>query len=239
MKRYTFGLILILLGGLLFLDAMGILILPGWETFWSYWPLLLVGLGVFFLVRGDMSFLSFFLVLIGIFYSLRLFEIDPFTRPAIVWPAYIIVAGLSLVLSSTFSVKRVYNPHGTAFQQKKEKLPPKASRVSDVLDESVVLSGKEFAVFSDDFRGGELSTLLGGMEVDLRGVQLQNNALLYLRCTLGGLEVTLPADLPVHIVGKEILGGVEIHMPPEQGILEGPVLTIDYHVTLGGIEIRK
>lgn len=238
MKRATLGMILILLGTLLLLNIFEILTLPSWEQFWSYWPIVLFVIGIFFLVQGDTSFISFFLILLGAVYSLRLFEIYPFTLHEVIWPSVLISAGISFVLSGSLSSTR-RRRHGFSSDTPSEpgKKAQRNPRNTDVVDESVVLSGKEFAVFSDNFRGGELSVMLGGMEVDLRHVKMTESATLFLRCTLGGLEVYLPPDIQVRVSGSEILGGADTHLRPESAEMTGPVLMIDYQVTLGGIEI--
>ncbi len=231
-------MILIFIGLILLLNVFEVLTLPSWEEFWSYWPLLLVALGVFFLIQGDTGFFSFFLLFIGGIYSLRRFAIYPFTLESVLWPSTLIAAGVSFVLAGSLSKsswRRQSN--GSEPSSQPGKRAQKNARSADFLDESVFLSGKEFSVYSGDFKGGELSVLLGGMEVDLRHIKLTESASLFLRCTLGGLEVYLPPDVRVRVSGQEFLGGADIKVRADRPEASEPVLMIDYQVTLGGIDI--
>ncbi|MDI9472436.1 MAG: cell wall-active antibiotics response protein [Tissierellia bacterium] len=237
MKRATFGILLILLGTVLLLELFEVLTLPSWNELWSYWPFILVALGLFFLLQGDTGVFTFFLILIGTLFSLRRFHVYPFTNEAVIWPSIIISAGISFILSGSFSAasgRRSYCESPRTSEPGEQ--TRKNQRSIDFLDESVFLSGKNFAVSSLNFRGGELSVVLGGMEVDLRNIKLTESATLFLRCTLGGIDLFLPPELPVVVRGQEILGGADVRVHPLSS-MEEPVLTIDYHVVLGGIDV--
>jgi predicted membrane protein len=152
MKRATFGLLLIILGTALLLEIFEVLTLPSWNELWSYWPFILVALGLFFLLQGDTGVFTFFLILIGTLFSLRRFHVYPFTNAAVIWPSIIISAGVSFVLSGSFSAatgRRSYceSPRTSEPGERTRN----NQRSIDFLDESVFLSGKNYAVSSLNF----------------------------------------------------------------------------------------
>ncbi|MFQ6031126.1 MAG: hypothetical protein ACE5Q6_26990, partial [Dehalococcoidia bacterium] len=120
--------------------------------------------------------------------------------------------------------------------------PPRAASTnnnSDTLRASHILGGGQERITSQDFQGGEISAILGGMELDLREAGLhEGRATLDATVVCGGLELRVPKEWRVNLQTTTLLGGTENRHqqpPPEESTGE---LTITGTVVCGGIEIR-
>ena len=137
-----------------------------------------------------------------------------------VWPAAIIVSGL-FVLSR----------RGGAIAQ---------TRSSDVVVAAGLLGGPEIASASQNFRGGTLTGVLGGVTLDLRGAHpAPEGASINATAVLGGIDIIVPHGWRIAITATPILGGIadktdHDHAPSP----DAPLLTIDGLSILGGIDVK-
>jgi hypothetical protein len=98
-------------------------------------------------------------------------------------------------------------------------------------------SGVERRVSSPDFRRADLTAVMGGIELDLRGASTATGtAVVDVFALMGGIEITVPTDWVVVNQIMPILGGVEDKSTGTQAsqhrlILRGFVL-------MGGVEIK-
>jgi len=123
------------------------------------------------------------------------------------WPVLIIVGGISIILKGqrmkTESSSPVYvdgNP-------------------SNTIDTVAIMSGNKSRIDYQDFRGGEATAIMGGIELDLRDASIQTEAVLNVFAVWAGIEIKVPADWTVICNGMPILGGVEDKtVPPLQKI---------------------
>jgi predicted membrane protein len=94
-------------------------------------------------------------------------------------------------------------------------------------------------VTSQDFQGGEVAAIFGGMELDLRDAGLAGGrAVIDATVICGGIEVRVPKDWRVNIQTTTLFGGTESKRSqpgPEDARGE---LTITGTVLCGGIEVK-
>ena len=102
-----------------------------------------------------------------------------------------------------------------------------------------ILGGVERTIGTQDFRGGELTAVMGGCEIDLRDADIQEEqAVLNVFAFWGGIELKVPENWVVVVQGLPIMGGFEEHTHPRK---DGPKkrLLIKGFVIMGGVEIRN
>jgi hypothetical protein len=91
---------------------------------------------------------------------------------------------------------------------------------------------------SRDFRGGSVTAVMGGVELNLAGATVPGGtAYLDLVVVWGGIEIKVPAGWTVEAHVVPLLGAFE----DKVGQLEasgGPRLVVRGHAVMGGIEIR-
>jgi len=111
---------------------------------------------------------------------------------------------------------------------------------NSVLSAKAILGGVERRIISQDFRGGDVSAIMGGCNLDFRGALIKppNQAVLEVFALCGGIEIRVPEDWTVVSELGVILGGVDERKasPPKDEskrfILRGTVL-------MGGVEVKN
>ena len=228
--RYFFGLILILLGVGFLLDQTGYIQFG--DIISMYWPVIIILAGLSGLLDRRSSKLGNLIVLaIGAILQLRnlgYITIDVFQ---LFFPVVLILIGINIIFSK--GVKK----HNTSVEP--EKWSKNNTTLEDTVDLSVILSGIETINQSNSFKGGKISAILGGVNLDLRGATLNNNeAFLDVSALFGGVEVYVPDNWRVEMTGTPILGGWEnkTRLNTDPG---APVLKIRGTAIFGGIEVKS
>lgn len=224
-KRYIFGFFLILLGGGFLLEQFNLISFS--EVAGLYWPIILIVIGLVGLFDKESSkFVNLILILVGTalqINNLDIIEIDVFQ---LIWPIILILVGLMIIFS-----RQKNKEYGSSNINNKNILS------QDTIDEFVVMGGIETNNQSENFKGGRITVIMGGVELDLRGASLHNNeAFLEIKTFMGGVEVTVPLDWRVEIKGTPILGGWS--NKTRNNDLNAPLLKIDALSMFGGIEIK-
>jgi predicted membrane protein len=108
-----------------------------------------------------------------------------------------------------------------------------------VLDTFTIFGGTERTINTRDFRGGRITTIMGGCELDLRAASIaQGEAVLDVFALWGGIEMRVPPDWKVVMQVTPILGGAEDTTNKPEG--EGhKTLIVRGEVIMGGFEIRN
>ena len=194
--RIFWGLVLVILGTLFLLDRIS-----GFDFGYlisRYWPVIFIVLGLSMLIGSGFRQLGpgFFFIVFGVFFLLAELDILEYNAWHYLWPAVIIVAGLWLLLRP-----RV-RPGWSA-----SKFPE--IKDSDI-DASAILSAMKRRIESQNFRGGRLTAVLGGMELDFTRAGLEGGkATIDATAMFGGIDIRVPRDWKVVMDVTPILGGAE------------------------------
>jgi hypothetical protein len=90
-----------------------------------------------------------------------------------------------------------------------------------------------------DFRGGDLSAVMGGIELDLTGARIAaDRAELQLFCMWGGIELKVPKEWRLDIRVLPLLGGYADNTRQEPS-LDAPVLVIKGSALMAGVDIKN
>jgi len=216
------GGFLILVGLLLLLDRVRVLDFGNIISTW--WPLILIGVGlnrVF--TRYNIGF-GLLLLFVGVVLQLAKLDVLQWGDVSLLWPVLLIVFGIWLLLK--------------AWRGK----TAASSRSTDLLNVSAILGGVEQKIVSQQFKGGEATAIMGGIELDLREAQLgegQNE--LQLTAIMGGVGIRIPENWGVIVSGTPILGGIENKTRKGADTAASGVgtLRIQGFALLGGIEIKN
>jgi hypothetical protein len=207
------GVIIIGIGVLFLLDNFHILYINDW---WRFWPVALIAIGLVKLVDstygGGRVFGGVVLGVGAIFLGSSLGFYD--VTIGELWPLFLIGVGLMMLGN------RVWGPHfpgpppGGWGKGQWNKGTWNKGRDADAsgsypsLNEVAIFGGGKRKVTSQDFKGGALTAIFGGFEIDLRYAGMTgDSAVLEINAIFGGAEVRIPDTWTAVVQGVGIFGG--------------------------------
>jgi predicted membrane protein len=214
------GIVVVILGVLFTLDNLGVL---NSGDYLRFWPLALfaIGLAKFVDATGAPGrVIGGVLMLLGGLLLLNNLELIRF-RFRDYWPLILVFFGISIIWQ--------------AFVRHQRTAADSTLTVSGL----AILGGVQKTCRSLDFRGGELTAILGGCEIDLRPAVMQvDEAVVQTFAFWGGIEMKVPEDWDVVCKGYPILGGFEDRTSgPQNGVRKR--LIVKGFAIMGGVEIRN
>jgi hypothetical protein len=229
------GALLIVFGSLLFLDNLGILPV---SVFDAFWPLFFIGLGAYGFFRSCSPVLrvwagaSFFAGLLLLLDDLHLIRVTGQT----LWALALIAMGI-VMLRARLNLGRVADRFNIGSNSSSR---PNVTR----LDEYAVFSSVKRRIETQNFEGGELSSVFGGIELDLRwaGISTPGRiAVLEANAAFGAIELRIPETWRISMQGTAVFGAYEdktLPPRPEPG-LETPTLVIKGGTAFGAVIVRN
>jgi len=181
-KRAIIGTLLVVVGFIFLLDNLGFDIEIPRHVF--RWPMIFVAIGIVNLLSGNMRPAIIFLSLGTIFY-LHYFKLLDISE---LWPVIIIIIGLTFLL-------------------RRKSAPKAALNEQDAFDEIAIFGGGEKKYTSQNLKGGKVTCVFGGLEIDLRGAKIPEGAVVEIFCMFGGVEIMVPENWKVNLNTTAIFGG--------------------------------
>jgi predicted membrane protein len=217
--QLVFGIIVIIAGVLITLDNLNFLVAS--EIF-RWWPLALMALGMVQLFESESAgrrMSGALLLGIGSLFLLdRLHVLRFFFRE--LWPLILVIIGIG-ILWSALTREGSHTEGGTT------------------VDATAILGGVERSCTSPDFRGGEITAVMGGCQIDLRQALIKTDrAVIHAFAFWGGIEIRVPETWAVTLEGFPLMGGMNdsARAPMERSNQQ---LLIRGFVIMGGIEVRN
>ena len=229
------GLLLVALGIMFLLDTTG---LAGVETgvVRTYWPALLIGWGVWGILRRRFRFGLGPLIILALGVVLLLSNMSLWAWNAgQLWPLLLVFLGLIIIgrrgRPGRWLRRRIMR-RGSASARE-------TVSGSDTSG-SYVFSGGRERVTSQEYRGGTVSAICGGLELDLREARLGDNQVtLAVTVVCGGMEIKVPKDWMVHLQPSVVLGSAELQRRQPKIEDASGELIISGTVICGGIEVKN
>jgi hypothetical protein len=195
----------------------------------SYWPGALVVIGVAKLVRAR----SVGAALAGSVWlgagawllanTLGVMRVTVWDAARTYWPLLLVALGVSIVRQT--------------LRHRRE--PGSRLDLRNDLRVVAILGGNKGVSGSHAFRGGELTAILGGVNLDLREARMQGGrAVLDLLAVFGGIELRVPEGWVIESQLGIALGGYEDRTRPV-GAADAPRLVLRGTTVMGGVEVRN
>jgi predicted membrane protein len=243
-RRLLFGLIVIAVGVLFTLDRMGYV---NAGEFWEYWPVLLIAAGIGRVIQPCSAHERGFgvvLIVVGAWFLLSNLDVIHYSFRD-VWPLFLVLLGITMVW------RAIAGPAwgGPRRRLKEESAAGKgsaavggpatsASVTSSTVDGFALLGGVNRKCVSQDFRGGSLTAIMGGCELDLRHASISSGqAVIDTFAFWGGIGVKVPQDWSVVVQGTPILGAFD-----DKTVRVGDgskVLVIRGVALMGGVDVKN
>jgi len=257
--RIGAGVFLLLIGGVLLLDQMGFP-LPDWLFSWH---VLLIAIGIFVGLRHNFRGGGWaILILVGGFFLLQdSYPNLPLRR--FIWPAVLIFVGLLIILSPRCNRHRwrqrwreggvggdpatwqegdkrqwkedwYRRRYGQAFSSSRE-----GYSSEDYVDSTAIFGGVHKKVVSKNFKGGDITSIMGGTELDLTQADFTGVIRLDVTQIMGGTKIIVPAHWEVRSEVTALFAGFEDKRQQPAVTNPDKVLILDGTSFFGGIELKN
>ncbi len=226
-SQVVLGLLVILMGMLFLLDNLDLIEV---RHVISFWPAVFIIVGIVKLcdtqTRGG-QILGAVFVAVGALMILDRLDVIEF-RLRTLWPLFFIGFGF-YTLYKARTGRRLISIDGVKGE--------KDLGGEGVVDVTAILGGFDRRVFTPNFRGGEITAVMGGCALDLRNSSIQGEAVVTVFAFWGGVTLKVPPDWTVVLNGTPIMGGFEEKTirPPDNS----KRLIVRGYAIMGGVEIRN
>lgn len=216
MKRNITALTFIAIGMIVFLANINAFQMG--QLFSVWWPLLLLVAAGLMLINNKNNYIwPLFLAGLGVVFLLNNLNLTNISVGDVIVPALIITFGVSMLMHN--NTKRQH------FSTNDE-------------DVTAILSGTESKNSSKDYKGGRLTAIMGGVELDLSHAVIEHEASLDVFVAMGGIELRVPENVVVKNRSTILLGGIEDKTRPVD-TKKSPILYIGGTVIMGGVEVKR
>ncbi len=253
------GLLILLVGLVLFGQKLDLFFLPDWVF---SWPVILIIVGFFVGIKNNFESWPWALLLIlGIVFliddQIPEWRIDRFT-----WPIILIAFGF-LIMAKPSSCRRhrvrrrfstppdgPSTPSSSNFTDTRPieeaqilSEPQPASHLftdEEVVNVNSVFGGSKRNVFSKNFKGGEVNCFMGGAEIDLSKADIKGVVSLEANQVFGGTKLIVPSHWLIKNEITAVFGGVDDKRHVRDMTTDNSkVLILKGFALFGGIEINS
>lgn len=241
-----FAIFLILFGGIYLLLNLGV-IPSEYKSLLISWQMLLIGIGIWSLIRKRFISGVILMVVGGFFIYPTLsslfpeyfFDFDFDIRTY--WPVILIIIGLLLVSGRLFPSSNKYCKKRGDNERISGGSSSSNYNKSDLIDKNLIFGSTEQIVLSQNFRGGEANVIFGEMIIDLRkAMPAEGNNYLEMNVAFASGILYLPSGWNVEIQSSTIMGSIEDRRIYKNEVPQNDQshLTVKINCVLGGCEIR-
>lgn len=219
LSRLFTAAIIILIGIGFLLRNLGVI--DGYFLSYAYklWPIVFIIMGV------KSTFDKNFSGALSLFFWGGMFFVGTFLgweTFALLWPLIIIWVGVLIIINR--------------FETSSHSLQ-KGLLKQDKIARTVFFSGADDRVESENFKGGKIDAVFGGVQLDLRKAKIDpDGAELEVNAIFGGVEIHVSEDQRVEAMGTGILGGWDNNFKSSN---TGPVLKLKGSAIFGGVEVKN
>ena len=233
-----FGILLLAVGVLFLLNEVHVISITDGVGFWSIaWPILIIGLGAS-MIGESIYPVAIGLILIGAYKLLYIFSVIPAAYPltwAMIWPAALVLIGLSIVTSVLRKKKRTH--HVTINGKSK-----KEARVVNENQDGFVTVECDFSETRHDFidatfRGAHIETNFGTTCLDLsKCADFAADAAINAEVNFGSFELLLPATVMIDKSVENCFASCNIKGNPGQNA--SATIRLSGEINFGSVEVR-
>lgn len=225
-NRVIIGVILVLAG--LFLVIRNTGFFPDFiDNVIFSWPMLLVTIGIIMTIGASEKTAGIIIMAVGGFFMIPLIFRETFHMYNMFWPSIFIIIGVIFIATK----QRVTGGSRS-----------KGMTGDDVIDYINVFSGGERQIVSQNFKGGKITAVFGGIELDLTKAKMapgRND--IEIACVFGGATIIVPDTWYVTTEVTPVLGGFSDSrkLTPGRTVDSTSQLVLRGAVIFGGGEIKS
>lgn len=226
-RTIGFGVLVIIIGFMILLHQLR-MIPEKLDHIVFSWQMLLIVLGVYNLFFTQSRVFGYILISVGGFFIIPEIFTIPYNFTKNFWPVILIVVGLFIVFRHGFGKREAVNMTVDDSE-------------TQYIDEFNVFSGSEKKISMKNFKGGKVTSIFGGSEIDLLDSELSSETnVIEVFYLFGGSAIRVPNDWVVFNKVTAVFGGFadkrNVSTPTES--IPGKTLVLRGFVMFGGGEIK-
>ena len=229
-RKLIAAIVLIVAGALLLLNTFGLV----HTTLWPYimnWKTILIAIGLVLIASPQHRITGYILMGIGLVFWVPSLLGTDIRFHQVFWPVILIAIGLIIISRrgkhGGIGTKQTRNEDGTI--------------LTDYLNDIAIFGGGLMRVESQNFKGGTLTAIFGGREINLRTAQIApEGCVIDVFTMFGGTKLIVPDDWQVKSDALSLFGGFsdKRHIRPDE-VKENKVLLLKGVVMFGGVEVKS
>ena len=231
-RRNLAAILLIAAGGILFLETFDIVDINLKYYIFS-WKTLLIGIGLIVIVSSENRLPGMIMVGLGLlFWVPSIFQYNV-GLSQVFWP--IVLIGIGLIIISR------RNKHESLMKGHHPNRGDDGTYQSEYIDDVSIFGGGVKRFSSQNLKGGNITAVFGGSEIDLTSSQMSSTGTVIDTFTMfGGTKLIVPGHWQVKSEASALFGGFtdKRHIKPEQ-VVSDQILVIKGVVLFGGVEIKN
>ncbi len=192
-RRITLGIILIFIGGLFLLNSLDIIDFRVSRIIFSA-PFMLFVIGILIMVNSGKRALGGILAGVGFLWLLPRIFPDIDFGPNLFIPLLLILLGVYMIVKHS--------------QKRNEQFISDEFVKKDFIDDVSVFGGGNKIIRSDNFKGGSITAIFGGSEIDLTNCKLADGtSVIDIVAIFGGTTIIVPQNWDVQLNVTPLFGG--------------------------------
>ena len=186
------GVLFLIVGIVLILNNMGHLSYE-FRRYFFQWENILIAIGVVLVVTQQNDKVGYVIIGLGVIFSLdHWFGIDVHIWQ--LWPVVFVIAGIYIIRRNASG--KDFNPGDNSFN-------------SDIIEDTAIFGGGDRVYTTNGFKGGTLTAIFGGSNIDLTTCQLaEGQNVIDVFYMFGGSKIRVPQDWDVHLNVTGIFGAM-------------------------------
>lgn len=232
-RKNVAAILLIVAGGVLLLETFDIVDFSLKHIIFN-WKTLLIAIGLIILFSSENKIPAYVLIGLGVVFWLPSIGHYDIRLHQVFWPLVLIGIGVVII-----SRRNVHSKFGSGQQGKMRTAD--GSVENDYIDDVSIFGGGIKRYSSQNLRGGNITAIFGGSEIDLTASQMSAEGTVVDVFTMfGGTKLIVPGTWQVRSEATSLFGGFsdKRHIKPAE-VMNDKVLLIKGVVLFGGVEIKS
>lgn len=240
-KGKIFGGLLIVAVGVVFLARELGAEIPHWVVSWKTF---LIAIGLLIGIKHNFKTLGwFFPILVGSAFLIGDFFPELHIKHML-WPIILILFGLFVM----FKPRRKFRGHywqrvenRRHFQKRYHCFGADINTSEDYIDSTSFMGGVKKNIVSKDFKGGDITNVFGGAELNLSQADFNGTATLEITQVFGGTKLIIPSHWEIKSELTTVMGSIEDkrQIQPNMVTDNNKILILRGTTFFGGIDIKS